>query len=51
MVVISATILVFWKISDFHENVRKFAKNLGKRYLNGIALCQLAVKLGLIVES
>lgn len=41
-------ILAFWTTSDFHSNARDYAKNIGIWYLNGAALCQLAIKLGMM---
>jgi hypothetical protein len=40
-------ILAFWTTSDFHLNAKNYAKDLGIWYLNGIALCQLAIYLQL----
>jgi restriction endonuclease Mrr len=39
------TVLAFWTTSDFHIEARKFAIEMGIWYLNGIALCQLALNL------
>ena len=39
-------ILAFWTTSDFHSNAKSYAKKFGIWYLNGIALCQLAIELG-----
>jgi restriction endonuclease Mrr len=39
------TILAFWTTSDFHTNAKTFAKDMGIWYLNGVALCQLALQL------
>jgi restriction endonuclease Mrr len=44
--VLQPTILAFWTTSDFHINAKNFAKDMGIWYLNGIALCQLAIELG-----
>lgn len=45
--VLQPTILAFWTTSDFHRGARDYARDLGIWYLNGLALCQLALKLGL----
>lgn len=45
--ILHPTILAFWTTSDFHSNARDYAKNMGIWYLNGVALCQLALYLGL----
>lgn len=39
-------VLAFWITSDFHSNAKRFAQEMGIWYLNGIALCQLAISLG-----
>ena len=41
------TILAFWTTSDFHSDAKIYARDLGIWYLNGIALCQLALRLGI----
>jgi len=45
--ILHPTILAFWTTSDFHSNARDYAKSMGIWYLNGVALCQLALHLGL----
>ena len=45
--ILHPTIYAFWTTSDFHPNARDYAKSMGIWYLNGIALCQLALKLGI----
>lgn len=37
----------FWITSDFHPDAKKYAKELGIWYLNGIGLAQLAQRIGL----
>lgn len=39
------TILAYWTTSDFHQNAKNFARKFGIWYLNGVALCQLAIDL------
>jgi len=41
------TVLAFWTTSDFHTSARQFARDLGIWYLNGLALVQLANRLGI----
>lgn len=48
--ILQPTILAYWTTSDFHTDARKFAKEIGIWYLNGIALSQLAIKLNLRVS-
>jgi restriction endonuclease Mrr len=44
-------ILAFWTTSDFTEGAKKYANELGIWYLNGIALCQIAMKVGINKSS
>ncbi len=39
-------ILAFWTTSDFHVDAKNAARDFGIWYLSGIALCQLAIQLG-----
>ncbi|MFP9099020.1 restriction endonuclease [Flavobacterium sp. RHBU_24] len=43
--VLQPTVIAFWTTSDFHSDAKKYAKDMGIWYLNGIALCQLALQL------
>jgi len=45
--ILQPVILAFWTTSDFHQNAKDYARDLGIWYLNGIALCQLAFQLGI----
>lgn len=45
--ILHPVVLAFWTTSDFNSNARDFAKSIGIWYLNGVALCQLAIQLGL----
>jgi len=40
-------ILAYWTTSDFHTDAKSFANHMGIWYLNGIAVCQLAMNLGI----
>jgi hypothetical protein len=40
-------VYAFWTTSDFHRNAREFAREMGLWYLNGIALAQLAMRIGI----
>lgn len=40
-------VYAFWTTSDFHRNARDFAREMGIWYLNGIALAQLALRIGI----
>ncbi len=35
-------VLAFWTTSDFNQEAKKYAKDMGIWYLNGMALCKLA---------
>lgn len=43
--ILHPVILAFWTTSDFHSSARVYAKEIGIWYLNGVALCQLALQL------
>lgn len=43
--ILHPAVLAFWTTTDFHEDAKKYARDIGIWYLNGIALCQLALKL------
>ena len=40
-------VYAFWTTSDFHRNAKEFAREMGIWYLNGLALAQLASRLGI----
>lgn len=48
--ILHPVILAFWTTSDFHRNAKDFAKDMGIWYLNGIALCQLALHLKIVKD-
>jgi len=45
--ILQPVIYAFWTTSDFNSIGREYAKNIGIWYLNGVALCQLALQLGI----
>lgn len=45
--VLHPVVLAFWTTSDFHPEAKKYAKEIGIWYLNGLALCKLAQSIGL----
>lgn len=40
-------VYAFWTTSDFNRSAKDFAREMGLWYLNGVALCQLARRLGI----
>jgi restriction endonuclease Mrr len=47
--ILAPVIFAFWTTSDFHPSAKRYARSVGLWYLNGIALAQLAIRLGLTV--
>jgi len=45
--ILAPVAFAFWTTSDFQPSARKFARGLGLWYLNGTALAQLSLRLGL----
>ena len=39
-------VYAFWTTSDFHQSAKDFARDMGIWYLSGLALTQLAMRLG-----
>jgi len=44
--ILSPIIYAFWTTSDFEPSARKYCADIGIRYLNGLALSQLATRAG-----
>lgn len=40
-------VYAFWTTSDFHQNAKTYAREMGIWYLSGLALAQLATRVGL----
>jgi restriction endonuclease Mrr len=45
--VTSPIVFAFWTTSEFHPAAKRYSKEMGLWYLNGIALAQLAYKVGM----
>lgn len=48
--ILHPTMLAYWTTSDFQADAKKYANDFGIWYLNGPAICQLALQLGIDVE-
>ena len=48
--ILAPVAFAFWTTSDFQPSAKKFARALGLWYLNGIALAQLALRLGVAAK-
>ena len=47
---LTPVIYAYWTTSDFHHEARKYAKAMGKWYLNGVGVTQLALRAGVNVD-
>lgn len=43
-------VYAFWTTSDFHQSAKEFAREMGIWYLSGLALTQLAMRLGVSLD-
>jgi hypothetical protein len=48
---LTPVLLAFWTTGDFSPSAKKYARDLGLWYLNGIGLAQLATRLGLVMAD
>lgn len=48
--VLAPVVFAFWTTADFHPSAKRYAKAVGLWYLNGLALAQLAIRVGIKVD-
>lgn len=49
--ILTPVLFAFWTTGDFTPSARKYGRDLGIWYLNGVGLSQLAVRIGLAVAD
>ena len=49
--ILAPVLLAYWTTADFHYSARRYAREMGLWFLNGIGLAQLAIRVGLDPEN